>query len=545
MKKLTDWVKESKKKKQNTVSKEEEENVKAEPLKDALPLSIKQIKKDIGHSPDVIIREITIGKESPGRAAVIFVDGLVDKQFVHEFILNTLMVSIREVDLNDKIQSSYSLRIILEKYSLPAGELEIINDYEKLYNKVLSGDTVIIVDGEAEAFSIGTRGWESRGIEEPSTEQVVRGPKEGFTETIRTNSALIRRRIRDKNLTFEWFQIGRRSKTDIAIAYVKDIANEKIVQEVKDRLGRIDTDIILEGGYIEEFIQDESYSPFPTVYNTERPDVVTAGLMEGRIAIIVDGTPFVLLVPALFINFMQSSEDYYQRADISTLIRILRYISFLLSLLVPSAYIAATTFHQEMLPTSLLISLSAQREGVPFPAVVEAIIMEITFEILREAGLRMPRAIGAAISIVGALVIGQAAVEAGLISATMVIVVSLTAISSFVIPKFNMSISTRMLRFGFMILAATFGLFGIILGLLMLVLHLTSLRSFGVPYMAPFAPTIPGDFHDTLIRSYLWNMKTRPSLVNQKDTDKNQTPPPQPKDSSRHSTEGGNNVDGN
>lgn len=534
MRKLSDWVEDSKKEPSKDLEVSSNTNSSTFPLDTALSLSIEMIKKNIGHSPDVIIREVIVGDEKQTRVAIIYVDGLVDKNFVHEFILQPLMFSIRETKLKDSLDISGSIREILQKFSLTAGELQIINDYETLYQKVLSGDTVIILDGDTHGFSIGTKGWEGRTVEEPSTEQVVRGPKDGFTENIRTNTALIRRRIRDNQLMFENYQIGKRSKTDVTIGYLKDIANEKIVQELRERLDRINVDSILEGGYIEEYIQDDTYSPFPTVYNTERPDVVAAGLFEGRIVIIVDGSPFALLVPALFNHFMQSSEDYYQRADISTLIRVLRFTCFLLSLLVPSAYIAVTTYHQEMLPTALLISLSAQREGVPFPAVIEALIMEITFEILREAGLRMPRAIGSAISIVGALVIGQAAVEAGLISATVVIVVSFTAICSFVIPKFNMSITTRMLRFGFMILAATFGLFGIILGLLFMVLHLTSLRSFGVPYMAPFAPTIANDLQDTIFRTSLWKMKSRPRLINQKDTQSNKTPAPDQQDSKRH-----------
>ncbi|MBM7659868.1 spore germination protein KA [Bacillus mesophilus] len=537
MKKLTDWVRES----QKQQNKPEVQPDKKTPLQRDLAFSIQKIKKDIGQSPDVIIREMVIGKETKTKIAVIYIDGLVDKQFVHEFILTPLLYSIRESCLGDVSLTGESFYEILKDYSLTIGELTTLESYEDVLNRVLSGDTVLFLDGEASSFSLGTRGWEGRGVEEPSTEQVIRGPKEGFTETIRTNTGLIRRRIRDKNLMFEYVQIGRRSKTDVSIAYMKDLADEKIIQEVRDRLSLIDIDTILEGGYIEELIQDETMTPFPTVYNTERPDVVVGGLMEGRVAIIVDGTPFVLLVPALFIHFMQSSEDYYQRADISTLIRLLRFTAFLMSLLVPSAYIAVTTYHQEMLPTALLVSLSAQREGVPFPAVVEALIMELTFEILREAGLRMPRAIGSAISIVGALVIGQAAVEAGLISATMVIVVSLTAISSFVIPKFNMSISTRILRFGFMILAATFGLFGIILGLLGLVFHLTSLRSFGIPYMAPFAPIITSDLKDTLVRTPLWKMNTRPRLINQKDIIKNKTPEPDTKTSTSHLNQGDKN----
>ena len=230
--------------------------------------------------------------------------------------------------------------------------------------------------------------------------------------------------------------------------FIKGIVNDKVVEEVRKRLDRIDIDGILESGYIEELIQDETYTPFPTVYNTERPDVIAAGLLEGRIAILVDGTPFVLLVPALFTQYFQSAEDYYQRSDFG-LLRMLRYLALFIALLGPSLYIAITTFHQEMLPTALLISLAAQREGVPFPAFIEALMMEVTFEILREAGVRMPRAVGQAVSIVGALVIGQAAVEAGIVSAAMVIVVSITAIANFSFPSFNMAISIRILRFVF------------------------------------------------------------------------------------------------
>ena len=345
---------------------------------------------------------------------------------------------------------------------------------------------------------------------------------------MRTNTALIRRRIKDPNLWLETKQIGKKTQTDVAIMYLKGVANEKTVTEVQSRLNRIKIDAILESGYIEELVQDEAYTPFPTVFNTERPDTVASAILEGRIAIIVDGTPFVLIVPALLIHFFQSSEDYYQRADIGTLIRLLRYLAFFLALLTPSVFIAVTTYHQEMLPTALLISIAAQREGVPFPAIVEAVMMEITFEILREAGVRMPRAIGSAISIVGALVIGQSAVEAGIVTATMVIVVSLTAISSFVSPTFNMAIAVRILRFGFMILAATFGLFGIILGLIAMVLHLNSLRSFGIPYLSPNAPFILKDQKDNFIRLPHWFLFSRPRLISQNDMDREDTPSPKP-----------------
>ncbi|MGJ7919872.1 spore germination protein [Neobacillus sp. LXY-4] len=478
---------------------------------------LEMIKKAFEKSSDVILREFKIGEAKKIKAAVIYADGLADATTIHNFILESLMNETHEVVPPTHLFSQPSLLEWAKNVRLAVGNISEITHYDELYTMVLSGNTIILVDGFTGAISASTAGWEDRGVTEPSAQTVVRGPREGFSENIRTNTALIRRKIKDSNLHCEEKKIGRVTKTNVAIMYIKGIVNDKVVEEVHQRLDQIDIDGILEGGYIEELIQDETYTPFPTIYNTERPDVVAGNLLEGRVAIIVDGTPFVLVVPALFIQNFQVSEDYYQRADIATLLRMLRIICFLIALVGPSFYVAVTTYHQEMLPTPLLISLAAQREGVPFPAFVEAIIMEVTFEILREAGIRMPRAVGQAVSIVGALVLGQAAVEAGIVSASMVIVVSITAISNFVFPAYNMAISVRMLRFLMMFLAASFGLYGITLGLLALLLHLNSLRSFGIPYMAPFAPFVLEDQRDTLFRLPHWRLLSRPRLVNQKN----------------------------
>lgn len=496
-----------------------------------LKFNIDRIKKELGNSSDIVTRDFQAGENGELKLGIIFTDGLSDKNFIEDFILKTLMVEIRGAYLDSNVTLSTKVFDLIKSNSLPSGDIKEISDFQKLFFHLLSGDTIMLLDGVSKGFALSSRGWEDRGVQEPSSQTVVRGPKDGFSETLRTNTALIRRRIKDPNLWVETKQIGTKTQTDVAIMFLNGVANEKIVSEVRQRINRINIDAVLESGYIEELIQDEQYSPFPTVFNTERPDAVAAAILEGRIAILVDGTPFVLIVPALFIHFFQSSEDYYQRADISSFIRLLRYFAFFLALLTPSTYIAVTTFHQEMLPTQLLISLAAQREGVPFPAVVEALMMEVTFEILREAGVRMPRAVGSAISIVGALVIGQAAVEAGIVSATMVIVVSLTAISSFVSPTFNMSIAARMIRFPLMILAASFGLFGIILGLIVMVLHLNSLRSFGIPYLTPNAPFILQDQKDNFIRFPRWSLSTRPRLMNQKNLEREDTPATKPPNS--------------
>ena len=312
-------------------------------------------------------------------------------------------------------------------------------------------------------------------------------------------------------------KIGTYSGTDIAIAYIDGLVDPEVLQEVKKRLGQIKIDGILESGYIEELIEDNPYSPFPQIEHTERPDKVAGALLEGRIAIITDGTPLALIVPVVFWGFLQASEDYYERYMFSSFARMLRVLSALIALIGPAVYIAVTTYHQEMLPTGLLLSIAAQREGVPFPAVVEAFLLEFAFEVLREGGIRLPRPVGQAISIVGALVVGQAAVQAGLVSAAMVIVVALTGIASFTIPAFSMGMTFRLLRFPIMIAASVLGFYGVMLGLLVILTHMCSLRSFGVPYLSPVAPLHYQELKDIPIRSPWWRMIRRPKLYRSQD----------------------------
>ncbi|CAM3167757.1 spore germination protein [Filibacter tadaridae] len=493
-------------------------------LKTDLQANIKILKDSLGESSDIIFREIRIGKEGTIKAGIIFTDGLTDTPSLQNFILETLMIDNKGNELQKKMSAGKDLINVLKDYAMTVGEIEDLTSFDVLYTGLLSGDTIILIDGYAQGLIISNKQWAERGVTEPSAQTVVRGPREGFSENIRINTALVRRRLKDPNLWTESKVIGRKTKTSIAMMYLNGVANDKVVEEVRLRLDQIDIDGILESGYIEELIEDSPYSPFPTIYNTERPDIVAAALLEGRVAILVDGTPFVLIVPALFVQFFQASEDYYQRADIASFIRLLRFFALSIALFAPSLFIAITTFHQAMLPPALLMSLTAQREGVPFPAFVEAMLMELTFELLREAGVRMPRSIGSAMSIVGAFVVGTAAVEAGIISAAMVIVVSLTAIASFVSPTYDIAIAVRLLRFAFMIAAASFGLFGITVGFIALILHLCSLRSFGVPYMSPLAPFNMSNQKDTLIRLPRWKMFTRPRLINQKDVVRQQSP---------------------
>ncbi|WP_019909914.1 spore germination protein [Paenibacillus sp. HW567] len=475
-------------------------------LSTRLDISHKQLLQMLGGSTDVIVKEYLL--EENTRIALFYIDGLIDMNLFHTSVLYSLLENsspeLNRLDPEQKIE-------LLKSRILMAGSLSVIHGYKQFMHDLLSGNVMLLLDGSSSALRMGLPGWEDRNVSEPNSQAVVRGPMEGFNECLRVNTALVRRKIKSSHLWLETFQIGRVTQTDVSIMYLNNIANKELVQEVKRRLQQIDTDSILEGGYIEEFIQDTALTPFPTIYNSDRPDTIASGILEGKVAILVDGTPFVLLAPTFFIAFFQSAEDYYQRADIATLLRLIRFLAFFLTLLAPSFYVAVTTYHQEMIPTTLVISLAAQRESVPFPAFVEALIMELTYEILREAGVRIPKNIGQAISIVGTLVIGQAAVAAGFISSAMVIIVSITAISSFVIPESGMSIAARMIRFLFIGLAGFIGLYGMICGVIILVLHLAGLRSFGMPYMSPLGPSVPSDMKDFVVRFPWPKMRTRPA----------------------------------
>ncbi|ULL13639.1 spore germination protein [Paenibacillus sp. H1-7] len=454
---------------------------------------------------DFVIREFYI--ERSAKAIFFFVDGLVNTQSANEAMKTLMVIEGKE----------YLIERILET-SLPVTQTQQADNYADMLKSVLGGDVGLIVEGNTQCILMGIRGMEKRSIQEPETEAVIRGPREGFVENLRTNTSMVRRKLKTPRLKMKPMTIGRESNTSIVITYMEDIADPALVDEVLCRLEKIDIDAILETGYLEELIQDSAFSPFPQIQYTERPDMVAAALLQGRVGIIVDGTPFVLLVPFVFAEALHATEDYYERFQMMTLIRWLRYVLLVLSLLTPGLYVAFTTFHQDLLPTSLLLSVAASREAIPFPAVVEAFIMETTFEALREAGIRLPKTIGAAVSILGALVIGQAAVQAGIVSAPMVIVVSLTGIASFTIPRFNAAIAIRILRFPIMIAAAIFGLYGILICIMLLLGHLANLRSFGVPYLSPFGPISSNDMKDAMFRAPWWSLKERPSFMTLKDS---------------------------
>nr|MBC9198817.1 spore germination protein [Paenibacillus sp. PL91] len=451
---------------------------------------------------DIQLRPIQINEQM--KLLIIFVEGLID--------VKTLDSIIQKPHLfQDKLQGDLAEEIKKEAAAIASTKTSASTS--EIIKAILKGNVAILIDGEATALLADLASSEKRAIQEPSSEVTLRGPREGFTESLRVNTSLVRRRIQTPRLKLESTIIGELSQTIVTIAYIEGIAQKSIVDEVRERLGKIKIDAMLGSGYIEEFIEDAPFSPFPQVQNTERPDVTAAALLEGKVAIMEDGSPFTLIVPMTFWVSLQSADDYYERFFYSTAIRWIRYVLLLISLLLPSTYVAIISYHPQLMPTNLLLSIAVAREPSPFPAVIEAFIMEFTFEALREAGVRLPRAAGSAVSIVGALVIGQAAVQAGIVSAPMVIVVAATGIASFTIPRYNFGTSFRLLRFPLLILSGMMGFFGIAFGILFVLIHLVNLNSYGVPYFSPVAPRYNGDLKDVLVRAPRWAMFKRPAFT--------------------------------
>lgn len=480
-------------------------------LKQDLAANLKQIKAILNKCSDVVYREFDFAQNDQIRIALVYTDGLADKVQISDQIMRALSLEVPVVTPRKEITKASALEFIKQR-GLCIHQINETDRLQDIITAILSGDTVLLVDGHSTAIINGSKGWEARQITDSETEPTIRGARESFVETLRVNTSLIRRRIKSPNLKLESMRLGEVTGTDVVISYIEGIVDDKLVAEVKSRLGKIKVDAILEGGYIEELIEDNPWSPFPTINHTERPDRVAAMLLEGRVAILVDGTPFVLTVPNLFIEYLHASEDYYERFLYTSAVRVIRFFTMLISLTLPGLYIAMTSFHIELLPTTLLLNVAAQHEAVPFPVFVAILVMELNFEVLLEAGIRLPRAIGQAVSIVGALVIGEATVRAGLVSASTVIVVAFTGIASLAF-SYSASTTFRLLRFFLMILAASMGLFGLICGLAVIGIHLCTLRSFGVPYLSPVVPTTVSDLKDTIFRAPWWTMFSRPRTI--------------------------------
>lgn len=479
-----------------------------------LDTNVGLIRRLFGETSDLVVRHFRFGGEGEVRLALVFIDGLVDRMSVSESILKPLVMRTLGEGHQESMPGPINAYNLILDWLITFASIKETNRVEQLLNLVLAGFAALFVDGFDQVIALEVKGWKDRAVNEAKSEAFVRGPRDGFTETLRTNTALVRRRIRTPNLRFEMMQVGAITKTDVVIAYIQGVVNPEMLDEVKKRISSIDTDGILESGYLEDFIKDDKRTVFALLDRTERPDKVAAALLEGRVAIMIDNTPFALIVPAFFSEFLQSPEDYYEGNEYT---RLFRWVALFITITLPSFYVALTTYHQEMIPSGLALSMAAGREGVPFPALVEALLMEVTFDLLREAGSRMPRSVGQALGVVGALVLGQAAVAAGIVSPLMVIIVALTAITSFIIPNYSSSITIRMIRYPMLLLAGAFGLAGIFWGLLMLNLHLNSLRSFGVPYLYPVTPAVTSEWGDVFFRAPWWKMDRRPRLLRSPD----------------------------
>ena len=442
--------------------------------------NVEHFRQKLGNSSDVVVREFVIGEGREENAALLFIEGITNSEILDNAILKPLMFDNRMLEYMGEPDGA-NLEAI-GKMLLAECNVTLIADENKMMTELLSGGALFFAEGSAKALIISTKQWDRRGIEEPSTETVVRGPRQSFTETIRTNTAMLRRIIKNPNLRFEAMKLGEKTGTDVCIVYVEGTVKPDLVAEIKRRLGQMNSEVVLESGYIEAFIEDTPHSLFSTINSSERPDAVARLLLEGRAAILVDGTPFALTVPMLFVDSFKSAEDYYVKAYFADAMRVIRMVSYIITILAPPLYVALTVFHQELIPTKLLFTMIAGHEGIPFPSLMEAFLMMFLFDILKEAGVRLPKAIGSAVSIVGALVLGEAAVTAGLIGPFMVIVVAITAITSFAIPS-QMN-TTLVLRYFILFYAGFLGIFGILMGSLIVIFHLVSLESFGVAYLS-------------------------------------------------------------
>lgn len=462
---------------------------------------IKELLKD---NSDVVFRRFKFGE---WEAALIYIDGMSDKILLNDYLMESLMLHYEKIKTVDSLKD----RLIT------ITDMREVEELDKGIIAVLSGEAFMLVDGMTVGYVLATRSWPARGVSEPAGETVVRGAREGFTEVVRFNTALVRRRIRDTRLRVIPKAMGTRSKTDTAIMYIDDIVNKDVLDEFMSRVDKINIDAVLDSGYVEQLIEDDKWSPFPQVQSTERPDVVAAALYEGRIALLVDNSPFAIIVPATLPILFQSPDDYFQKWLTASSTRIIRFVAILLSLIMPGFYIAVTSFHTTIIPTRLAYAMAATREGIPFPAFIETIIMEVSLAFLIEAVVRLPRPIGSTIGIVGGLIIGQAAVSAGLVSPIMIIIVSITAITSFLAPNYAVTSAFRYVRFLIIIAASIIGLYGIMLGLVILLIHLIKLESFGVPYLAPVVNVRGEDQKDTFIRLPLQFFKRRPGFMETQD----------------------------
>ncbi len=475
---------------------------------------IKYITNLNGNSTDIVNRIITIKKK---RICYIYLESVSSDDKISDFFMKYISNNIcNKIMLNNLFNEL--------KNTIPNSHITTCNTYDEVFYKLASGYTCIFVDNETKAIAIETRTTLDRGVSEATSEAIVRGPKDSFTENHQKNLGLIRKRIKDPNLFFKDLTVGRRTKTKVTITYINDICNEQMIKKIEKQLNEIDIDGILDSGYIREFLTKGEKTTFPRLISSERPDLACISLLEGKAVLLVENTPFCLIIPGLFIDFLHSPEDNYQKAVNINLTRILRLLSFFITILLPGLYVALTTFNQEIIPDELLISLAVQRDGVPFPTFIEMLIMIISFEILRESDIRIPNASGAAIGIVGALVLGDAAVTAGIVSPIVIIIIGLTSISGLLFTDIDFVNGLRWWRIIFLFASALLGIIGFLACLLIFITKLCSLEYDGIPYLTPLSPYYKHD--DAILRKPRFKMFKRLSNLTKNHNrlgDKNET----------------------
>lgn len=455
---------------------------------------------------DVIIREFSLlAQNIEYKAFVMYIDGMVDSPVINEFILSPLMMRNRANIFDDKQKKFVSEKkidnVTLKNFKkskeknlvdfiynslIPQNSVDKVTDFSDVYSAINMGNCMLFVDSLDTAFNLDVKGFKQRNIDSPSNEVVVRGSQEAFVENIRTNTSMIRRLVNNENLVMETLTVGQITKTQVSIGYIKSLANEDLVAEVRYRINNLSVDYLISSGQLEQLIQDSPESLFPQMVATERPDKVSNFLLEGRVVIVVNGSPYVLVAPGVFVDFITSPEDLNLKYQFSNLEKIIRLLAIFLSLLLPGIYIAVTNYHQELIPTELLFTIAAARESVPFPTFVEILLMEVSFELIREAGLRVPSPLGSTIGIVGALILGEAAVSASLVSPVLIIIIAITGICSFSIPDFSLNFTFRIYRFVYIILGYMAGFLGISFGIFIQLAIMCKLKSFGSPYINPY-----------------------------------------------------------
>lgn len=454
---------------------------------------------------DIVLREFTLNaRNRQYKALLFFIDGMVDSALINDNVLQALMLRNRanifdgdqDQIVSEGVTNNITVRKVkkfnLENYIfdslLPQNNVKKVSTFSEAFNSVNMGNCLLFVDTLQLAFDIDVKGYKQREVGNPNNEIIIEGPQEAFVENIRTNTSLLRRIVNNENLIIENTEVGKLSKTKCAVCYLKNIVNPDLVAEVKYRINNLEIDSLLSSGELEQLIEENHKYSIPQIISTERPDKATKYLLGGRVVVLINGNPYCLIMPVTFVDFIASPEDTNLKFQFANFLKFLRLIAIFITLFLPAFYVAVTDFHQELLPTELLFSLLATRESVPFPVIAEILIMEISFELIREAGIRVPSPLGSTIGIVGGLVIGQAAVSASIVSPILIIVIAITAIASFAIPDFSFGFHLRLMRFIFIALGYIAGFFGIGLGVFVYLCILTSLKSFGVPFMAPYAP---------------------------------------------------------